>query len=73
MGLLSVVTVPFSVFLVYPAYYVAFSAYYLLSLLASPFIYVGFAILWLVLLPIKILISLKVLQSILYQMKEPRV
>lgn len=73
MGLLSIVTVPFFVFLVYPVYYVAFSAYFLLSLLASPFIYLGFAILWLVLLPIKILISLKVLQSIPYQMKEPRV
>ncbi|KAL4759945.1 uncharacterized protein BDW70DRAFT_74903 [Aspergillus foveolatus] len=61
MGLLSIVTVPFSVFLVYPVYYVAFSAYFLLSLLASPFIYLGFAILWLVLFPIKILISLKAL------------
>ncbi|KAL4818255.1 hypothetical protein BDW67DRAFT_157606 [Aspergillus spinulosporus] len=61
MGLLSIVAVLFSVFLVYPVYYVAFSAYFLLSLLASPFIYLGFAILWLVLLPIKILISLKAL------------
>ncbi|KAL4750217.1 hypothetical protein BDW72DRAFT_176284 [Aspergillus terricola var. indicus] len=61
MGLLSIVTVPFSILLVYPVYYVAFSAYFLLSLLASPFIYLGLAILWLILLPIKILISLKAL------------
>ncbi|KAL4738669.1 hypothetical protein BDV11DRAFT_189082 [Aspergillus similis] len=61
MGLLSIVTVPFSVLFVYPVYYVAFSAYFLLSLLASPFIYLGFAILWLILLPIKILIGLKAL------------
>ncbi|KAL4976115.1 hypothetical protein BDW66DRAFT_135645 [Aspergillus desertorum] len=61
MGLLSIITVPFFVFIVYPIYYVAFSAYFVLSLLASPFIYLTFAVLWLILLPIRILISLKAL------------
>ncbi|KAL6231559.1 hypothetical protein BDW75DRAFT_219869 [Aspergillus navahoensis] len=61
MGLLSKVTVPFSILIVYPVYYVAFSAYFLLSLLASPFIYLAFAVLWLILLPIRILIILKAL------------
>ncbi|KAL4988981.1 hypothetical protein BDW68DRAFT_81130 [Aspergillus falconensis] len=61
MGLLSIVTVPFSILIVYPVCYVAFSAYFLLSLLASPFIYLAFAVLWLILLPIRILTSLKAL------------
>ncbi|KAL4999065.1 hypothetical protein BDV10DRAFT_61260 [Aspergillus recurvatus] len=61
MGLLSIVTVPFSILIVYPVYYVAFSAYFLLSLLASPFIRLAFAVLWLIFLPIRILLSLKAL------------
>ncbi|KAL4899671.1 hypothetical protein BDW74DRAFT_163102 [Aspergillus multicolor] len=61
MGIFSILTAPFFLFIVYPVYYVAFSAYFILSLLAAPFIYLGLAVLWLIFLPIRILLSLKAL------------
>ncbi|KAL4918040.1 hypothetical protein BDW62DRAFT_182239 [Aspergillus aurantiobrunneus] len=51
----------FTVLIVYPVYYVAFAAYFVLGLAASPFIYLGFLGLWLILLPLRFLISLKAL------------
>ncbi|KAL4877715.1 hypothetical protein BJY04DRAFT_197772 [Aspergillus karnatakaensis] len=59
MGFLSALSFPFYVFIIYPIYYVAFCAYFLLGLLASPFIYLGSLGLWLALLPLRILISLQ--------------
>ncbi|KAL5334798.1 hypothetical protein BJX70DRAFT_347712 [Aspergillus crustosus] len=59
MGFFSVLSIPFSIVIVYPVYYVAFCAYFLLSLLASPFVYLGSWVLWLTLLPLRILISLQ--------------
>ncbi|KAL4780558.1 hypothetical protein BJX76DRAFT_337684 [Aspergillus varians] len=61
MGFLSALSTPFSIIIVYPVYYVAFCAYFLLNLLASPFLYLGSLGLWLVLLPLRVLISLKAL------------
>ncbi|BCS17885.1 uncharacterized protein APUU_10713A [Aspergillus puulaauensis] len=61
MGFLSALSTFVSIILVYPVYYVAFCAYFLLSLVASPFIYLGSLCLWLVLLPVKIVLSLKAL------------
>ncbi|KAL4872038.1 hypothetical protein BDV12DRAFT_5565 [Aspergillus spectabilis] len=59
MGFFSILSIPFSVIIIYPVYYVAFCAYFLLALLASPFVYLGTLGLWLTLLPLKILISLQ--------------
>ncbi|KAL4941441.1 hypothetical protein BDV06DRAFT_194505 [Aspergillus oleicola] len=61
MGLFSTLSAPFSILIVYPVYYVAFCAYFILSLVASPFIYIGSWALWLALLPVRILIGLKAL------------
>ncbi|KAL4967319.1 uncharacterized protein BDV14DRAFT_169814 [Aspergillus stella-maris] len=61
MGLLSALSAPLYVLVVYPVYYVAFCAYFILSLVASPFIYTGSWVLWLVLLPVRIVIGLKAL------------
>ncbi|KAL4926453.1 uncharacterized protein BDV17DRAFT_269256 [Aspergillus undulatus] len=60
MGLLSVLSAPFFILIVYPVYYVAFSAYFILSLVASPFIYLGSWVIWFALLPVRLIISLKV-------------
>ncbi|KAL4793482.1 hypothetical protein BDV19DRAFT_366517 [Aspergillus venezuelensis] len=61
MGLLSALSAPFYILVVYPVYYVAFGAYFILSLVASPFIHIGSWALWLTLLPVRIVIGLKAL------------
>ncbi|KAL4801362.1 hypothetical protein BDV18DRAFT_149451 [Aspergillus unguis] len=59
MGLLSALLALFYILLVNPVYYVAFCAYFLLSLLASPFIYLGSLGFWIALLPFRALYSIK--------------
>ncbi|KAL4950043.1 hypothetical protein BDW69DRAFT_63323 [Aspergillus filifer] len=61
MGLLSALSAPFYILVVYPVSYVAFCAYFIISLVASPFIYIGSWALWLTLLPVRVVIGLKAL------------
>ncbi|KAI9369479.1 hypothetical protein BJX61DRAFT_146672 [Aspergillus egyptiacus] len=60
-GLLSVIPTLFSFILISPIYYVTKCAYFFLALLLSPFIYLGSWVLWVLLLPVRVLIQLKAL------------